>query len=183
MLAGKCICMYKYIRVSMTSTLHTVERICTEVGTLQRSQCPFILKCFDSFEDQGWWWLVLENCAAGDLYHIVQENGPIWEEGWLVSQVLLPLLQTLIYLHAEGIIHRDVKPEHVLFNSEKVTKLSGFFLAQDVNMFGLPKDMVGTLDYVAPEVFKVTSPEAQKQIKAGKQSGTYDYKVDVWMVS
>eukprot|EP00983_Pelagomonas_calceolata_P044961 1139507-Pelagomonas_calceolata.AAC.4 len=31
-------------------------------------------------------------------------------------------------------------------------------------------------------VFKVTSPEAQTQIKAGKQSGTYDYKVDVWMV-
>ena len=30
---------------------------------------------------------MLENCAAGDLYHIVQDSGPIWEEGWLVSQV------------------------------------------------------------------------------------------------
>lgn len=36
---------------------------------------------------QGWWWLVLENCAAGDLYRIVQQTGPIREEGWLVSQV------------------------------------------------------------------------------------------------
>lgn len=73
--------------LSRSCTAQTRQRICTEVSTLQNAQCPFILKCFDSFEDQGWWWLVLENCAAGDLYHIVQENGPIWEEGWLVSQV------------------------------------------------------------------------------------------------
>ena len=35
-------------------------------------------------------------------------------------QVLLPLLQTLAYLHKEGIMHRDVKPENIMFNSEKV---------------------------------------------------------------
>lgn len=73
---------------------------------------------------------MLENCASGDLYRIVQQTGRVQEEGWMVSQVLLPLLQTLAYLHNEGIIHRDVKPEHVLFNSERVAKLSGFFLAQ-----------------------------------------------------
>ena len=52
-----------------------------------RVQCPFIIKCFDAFEDQGWWWLVLENCAANDLYHSVQLSGPITLEGWMVSQV------------------------------------------------------------------------------------------------
>ncbi len=39
---------------------------------------------------------------------------------------------------AQGIIHRDIKPEHVLFNSEKVVKLSGFFLAQVRLLTGPP---------------------------------------------
>lgn len=76
----------------------------------QNSQCPFILKCFDSFEDQGSWWLVLENCAAGDLFAVINDTGAVQEEGWMVTQVLLPLLQTLVYLHHEGLIHRDIKP-------------------------------------------------------------------------
>jgi len=42
--------------------------------------------------------------------------------------------------------------------------------------------MVGTLDYVAPEVFKAVGPEAQKQVKAGARAATYGYKVDVWQV-
>ncbi|GLI67659.1 hypothetical protein VaNZ11_011910, partial [Volvox africanus] len=175
MYSGGVVVLKGYSRESLT--LQTRQRVFSEVSLLQRAQCPFILKCFDSFEDQGWWWLVLENCAAGDLYRIVQQTGPIREEGWLVSQVLLPILQTLAYLHAEGVIHRDIKPEHVLFNSEKVAKLSGFFLSWDVNRYSYPKDMVGTLDYVAPEVFVLNGPNAKQQ-----DVTHYDYKVDIWGV-
>jgi hypothetical protein len=47
------------------------------------------MRCWAVFRivAQGWWWLVLENCAAGDLYRIMQANGPVRDEGWLVSQV------------------------------------------------------------------------------------------------
>ncbi|KAL6751406.1 kinase-like domain-containing protein [Haematococcus lacustris] len=169
-----------YARDSLT--LQTRQRIWVEVNMLQSAHCPFILKCFDSFEDQGWWWLVLENCANGDLFRIMQTQAGVKEEGWLVSQVLLPLLQTLAYLHNEGIIHRDLKPEHILFNSEKVAKLSGFLLAQDVTKYGFPKDMVGSLDYVAPEVFRLNSQEQQALAKVGQALSTYDYKADIWML-
>ncbi len=39
-----------YSRESLT--LQTRQRVFSEVSLLQRAQCPFILKCFDSFEDQ-----------------------------------------------------------------------------------------------------------------------------------
>ncbi|KXZ49127.1 hypothetical protein GPECTOR_23g56 [Gonium pectorale] len=132
MYSGGVVVLKGYSRESLT--LQTRQRVFSEVSLLQRAQCPFILKCFDSFEDQGWWWLVLENCAAGDLYRIVQQNGPVREEGWLVSQVR----------HGTA---------------------------------GYPKDMVGTLDYVAPEVFVLNGPNAKQQ-----EVTHYDYKVDIWGV-
>ncbi len=67
---------------------------------------------------------MLENCAAGDLFSVINDTGAVQEEGWMVTQVLLPLLQTLVYLHHEGLIHRDIKPENLLFNTEKASMLS-----------------------------------------------------------
>ena len=54
---------------------------------IQNAQCPFMTKCFDAFEDHGWWWLVMENSACGDLFSVINAAGAIHEEGWFVSQV------------------------------------------------------------------------------------------------
>jgi serine/threonine protein kinase len=89
-------------------------------------------------------------------------------------QVVLPLLQTLAHLHEQGIIHRDVKPENVLFNSEKVAKLGGFFLCWDAAAYGPPTDIVGTLDYMAPELFEMmyNDPDDRPDMYDAKVSGT-----------
>jgi hypothetical protein len=59
-------------------------------------------KCFDAFEDQGWWWLVLENSACGDLYSILNNLGAIKEEGWVVTQV--SLLISFSFQYQKGIM-------------------------------------------------------------------------------
>ena len=68
-----------------------------------------------------------------------------------VSQIL----HGLAFLHAKGIVHRDIKGENVLVNAEGCVKLADFGTASMIESCG--RDVVGTPWFMAPEV--VMSPE------------------------
>ncbi|GJP68527.1 hypothetical protein CLOP_g25219, partial [Closterium sp. NIES-67] len=87
-------------------------------------------------------------------------------------QVLHPLLQALQLLHGKGIVHRDIKPEN-LFMSKGSAKLGDFGLAINQRLEP-PMSQLGTLDYMAPEVFRKPGDTS------GRRQALYDEKVDIW---
>ncbi len=102
--------------------------------------------------------LAMELCAAGSTVSMMRRRGgtlPIVEAG----AILLDALAGLGYMHAQGYVHRDVKPENIILTGEGGTaKVSDFGLAksfEEAGFSGLTTNgtSMGTPNFMAPEQF------------------------------
>jgi len=101
--------------------------------------------------------LCMEYCEQGDLRR--ELNKPESCRGVPEHQVLAILndiTSALGYLHNRRIIHRDLKPENVVLKkteSRTVYKLIDLGYAKELGVSSMAQSFVGTLQYVAPELF------------------------------
>ncbi|KAK3261603.1 hypothetical protein CYMTET_29495 [Cymbomonas tetramitiformis] len=131
---------------------------------------PNILQTYGYFFVPPKVYFVLEHAKGGNLFKALKHNGPFPEA--MVRTVMTQLLNACLHLHSENIIHRDLKLDNILLTSP------GNFSTVVVADFGVcfpkvgarvqPETVVGTLDYMAPEVL----PNEEQRI--------YSEKVDVW---
>jgi tetratricopeptide (TPR) repeat protein len=88
---------------------------------------------------------------------------PYWRS---VASLGRQVAQALAYAHGQGILHRDVKPANLLLDAQGGVWVTDFGLAKAVGHDGLTRsgDLVGTLQYMAPEQLQ----------------GRYDARTDVY---
>ena len=105
----------------------------TEVGILTRLRHPNIIEAHALIIDlkAGEAYLELPFIEGGTLREwIVGDASRLQQE--TVVQISSELLRALAYIHSNGIVHLDVKPDNIMMTAEGVSKLTDFDVSKDV---------------------------------------------------
>ncbi|KAJ5650472.1 Serine/threonine-protein kinase 32B [Penicillium longicatenatum] len=152
----------KYIRKEEVVRSESVRNIIRERRMLEHLNHPFLCNLRYSFQDIEYIYIVVDLMNGGDLrFHISRKC--FTEEA--VRFWAAELGCALKYIHSQGIIHRDVKPDNVLLDSEGHVHLADFNVASDFRPGKPLTSKSGTLAYLAPEVY---------------EGGGYYFEVDWW---
>jgi hypothetical protein len=156
-----------------------------EALTLRVLRHPNILEYIDSFEhDRNFY--ILTELAAGSLMDKLKvtrdARGEITHVEPMhpaqVHEYALQLIDGFHYLALNGIVHRDIKPDNILFAADGRLLIADFGLAKLLAGGGSTKSAKGNLAFAAPEV--VNRYVAEDSPHLGLAAPAYDISADVW---
>lgn len=147
----------KILPLSLMKDARIVARFQREVQAAARLSHPNIVRAFDAGQEGNVHFLVMEYVAGSDLASTVRKNGRLPVEK--VVNYILQAARGLEAAHAEGMVHRDIKPGNLLLSDEETVKILDMGLAR-LNANGdtgveaeltQTGTIMGTVDYMAPE--------------------------------
>jgi serine/threonine protein kinase len=143
-----------------------IRRFAREAEILRRIDHPNIVKIYDcNFDDsKGSPYLIMEHVDGRQLsQHIKQKSLDFDRKISIIKQVA----DALDYVHRQGIIHRDVKPENILVTEDGVVKITDFGIGKIMDSeFAITGDVMGSPAYMSPESFD--------------SAQTIDYRTDIF---
>lgn len=106
-------------------------------------------------------YIILEFCENGSLHTICKNFGKFPEN--LVSHYTGQVLQGLLFLHEQGVIHRDIKGANILTTKEGLVKLADFGVATK-QAGPTESSVVGSPYWMAPEVIELSGATTASDI-------------------
>ena len=148
--------------------IHSIESIKREIDILRSLDHPNIVKYFETYEDEHFLHIVMEYIPGDNLFKMITNKSYVSFTEKDINEIMIYLLKSVLFLHHNGIVHRDIKPDNILFS------VPGKFSSLKLIDFGLsiPRNSkkeqyrVGTPYYMAPEMIY----------------GRYCYESDMWSI-
>jgi len=147
------------------------ETIENEIKILRETDHPRIVKMRGVYNSKDSLFIVMDLMSGGELYDEIINRETFTETE--AAYVILQLLEALVYLHAKGFVHRDLKLENLLLVSKNSLEIrvADFGLSRHLDPDSRANTACGTPFYVAPDI-----------LLADDDTGGYTEAVDQWAV-
>ncbi len=141
-------------------------RMRREVSTARRISHPNIVRIHDIGESGGVLFLSMEYVAGPSLLDMLSRYGRLPPRQ--VRELFSQICDGLEAAHAEGVIHRDLKPGNILTDDQQRVKIIDFGIARTTHAEGMTSTgvILGTPEYMAPEQVKGGIVDARTDIYA-----------------
>ncbi|MCI0456908.1 MAG: protein kinase [Gemmataceae bacterium] len=165
----------KVPRADLLQNPKVVGRFLREAKAVARLRHPHIVPVYDAGQDGPYYYIVAAFIEGRTLSEVIEEGRLDFRRA---TQIVRDLAEALAYAHGLGIVHRDVKSDNVLVDTEGEAHLTDFGLAYRHDSAGnLSHDgaVLGMPPHTAPEHSPDKRDSAEKLTHAGAVLGTPAY--------
>ncbi len=155
----------KVLKDQMTGDAAFIRRFEREAQSAAALSHPHIVNIYDVGEEEGIYFMVMEYVDGNNLKEYIREKGPL--SAHEAVRITRQIAEALEKAHAAGVVHRDIKPQNILFSREGKVKVTDFGIAigGDGVTVTVGDEIIGSVQYISPE-------QARGGV-AGKQSDLY----------
>ncbi len=152
----------KVLEGSLVENETFLKRFVLEYTTVSHINSPYVVRIYDQgFTDQHVF-IAMEYFSMGDLKKYVR--GLTTEA---VFKIFYHTVKALIVIHNAGVLHRDMKPQNIMFRADGSLALVDFGIAKlvnDANPLTTQGEVFGTPYYMSPEQVSGASADARSDI-------------------
>jgi eukaryotic-like serine/threonine-protein kinase len=141
----------KVLHREMSEQADQLERFRQEARAVAKLSHPNVVAVIDAGEDGGHPYIVFEYVEGETLKQRINRVGALDAQESLAYAI--EIARGLTVAHNRRMVHRDIKPQNVLIDSEGRAKLTDFGISRQLEQDGMTATgrVLGTTDYVAPE--------------------------------